>query len=340
MPDVSTKGQYARPDSGTARHKVRFAALVLLSIFLFSLQGVAVHWIAVQGNPSMAVGQPVVDANGVRYYPVRSIHEGSQEQTIRVLEPTDPAPGEPRRFLYVLPVDARVDTLKSTWGDGLEELRVMNVPNRYNMTLIAPSFDYEPWYGDNVNDEARRMESFIVDDVVPFGDSFARNGEKPQRLLVGFSKSGNGVLFLILRHPEIFAAAAAFDCPAEVRSLSAYSALQMNFGTQENYERYNIPSLISTHGDGLRSRNRLWISGEHGIFSADMIRLNHQLTEASIPHTWVPGGLWAHRWDGAWLGEAVAGLDADTRGTTRADNAVSAAPLTGRPVESQAGSLE
>jgi len=134
---------------------------------------------AQSGHVPMSVGTPTVDTNGVKYYPVKSIYQGSQQQIIRVLEPTNPPPGKPRRLLYVLPIDAGVDTLSSSLSDGLEELRLLNVPNLFNITLIAPSFGYEPWYGDNIPD-AKQMESFIVDDLVPFGDTFAQS-TIPQR---------------------------------------------------------------------------------------------------------------------------------------------------------------
>ena len=134
------------------------------------------------------------------------------------------------------------------------------------MTLIAPSFNYEPWYGDNVTDPAHRMESFILADLVPFGDTFAQ-GSVPQRYLIGFSKSGTGVLSLILRHPKVFNAAAAWDSPAQLSSLSAFAALPLNFGTQANFDLYNIPTLVSTNADAFQLQNRLWISGDQAACS-------------------------------------------------------------------------
>src|SRR5581483_980278 len=178
------------------------------------------------------VGTPTVDANGVLYYPVSSIYQGLQPQTVRVMKPANPAAGQPPRLLYVLPVDAGVDTPASTWGDALDQLRQLNVTNLYNMTVIEPSFNYEPWYGDNILDPTRRMESFLIDDLVPWGDSFLPPNSVPQRYLLGFSKSGNGVLFLILRHPGVFNAAAAWDAPAQLSNLFDFSALPLNFGTQ------------------------------------------------------------------------------------------------------------
>jgi hypothetical protein len=41
------------------------------------------------------------------------------------------------------------------------------------MTLIAPSFNYMPWYGDSINNPQEQMESFIIDDLTWFGDTFA-----------------------------------------------------------------------------------------------------------------------------------------------------------------------
>jgi ABC-type sugar transport system permease subunit len=40
---------------------------------------------------------------------VMSSFQGTQPMVVRVLEPTNPAPGRPRRILYVLPVEAGAD---------------------------------------------------------------------------------------------------------------------------------------------------------------------------------------------------------------------------------------
>ena len=95
------------------------------------------------------LGWPTVDANGVKYYTVASDYLGDQPTTLRILEPTNPVPGDADRFLYVLPVEAGVTSLSSQWGDGLEQARLLNLQNLYNLTLVAPSFPIVPWYGDN-----------------------------------------------------------------------------------------------------------------------------------------------------------------------------------------------
>ena len=70
---------------------------------------------------------------------------------MRVVEPTAPVAGIPRRLLFILPVEPGVTNVASEFGDGLDELRQMDVANRYNLTLIEPSFSITPWYVDQVD---------------------------------------------------------------------------------------------------------------------------------------------------------------------------------------------
>lgn len=300
---------------------------VQYSIFKSLLLMIGLLWsfgVSAPSAWSMTVGTPTTDVNGVKSYPVTSIYQGSQQQIIRVLEPTAACLGKARRILYVLPVETGVTSLSSTYSDGLEELRLLNVPNRFNITLIAPSFNYEPWYGDNPLDSTHRMESFIINDLVPFGDTFVPGASSSQRLLIGFSKSGNGVLDLILRHPDVFSAAAAWDSPAQQSSLSAFPGVPLNFGNQATYNLYYIPTLVTNNAQAFQTRNRLWISGDQAIYTADMTQLHQQLTAASIPHTWVAGGSRAHSWHSGWLDGAVIDLDAHS---TSASSSVIEAPL-------------
>jgi hypothetical protein len=269
-------------------------------------------WTRFRGGRGVASagGAPTVDGNGVKSYPVTSIYQGPQPHIVRVLEPTNPAPGRPRRLLYVLPVSAGVTDQGSQFGDGLEELRLLDVPNRFNLTLIAPSFDYEPWYGDNATDQTKWMETFIIRELVPWGDTFLPAGATPQRFALGFSKSGNGVLLLMLRHPNTLSAAAAWDSPAQLNDINAFSGLPLNFGTQTNYNRYFLPTLVTAGAQAFTSSNRLWISGDQSAWTADMIQFHSQLTAAGIPHTWVAGGTRIHSWSSGWLDGAVTALDA------------------------------
>jgi S-formylglutathione hydrolase FrmB len=271
---------------------------VLSGLFLDPTPPTAVH--------SMTVSGPTVDGNGVKYYTVVSGYLGDRPTTLRILEPTDPAPGEPHRFLYVLPVQAGVTTLSSQYGDGLEQARLLNLQNLYNLTLVAPSFPIVPWYGDNDNDPSARLESFLVKDVVPFIDQLDAAGADPERWMVGFSKSGFGALTLIFRHPDVFDDAAAWDAPAQFTSLQL--DMGPTFGDQANFVQYEIPGLVANDNAPFLSRNRIWISGDTANFTAQMATLDQQMTSAGVLHTFVGGVVRDHSWSSGWLQIAIGDL--------------------------------
>jgi hypothetical protein len=261
---------------------------------------------------SMLVSAPTVDAHGVKSFLVTSVFLGSKPTTVRVLEPSSRVPAKPRRSLYVLPVEAGVTGLSSAYSDGLEELRLLDVHNRYNVTLIAPSFEIEPWYGDHPSKIERRLESFIVRDLVPFGDSFAMPKDMPQqRWVIGFSKSGTGALSLILRHQNVFSAVAAWDGPTQFTNMSRFRGMLENFGTEANFHRYEIPALVKANAQAFRARNRIWISGDNSAWVSHMVRLSDQMTRAGVRHTFVQSGPRRHHWASGWLEGAVAWLDAN-----------------------------
>ena len=105
------------------------------------------------------------DANGVATYDVTSADNGYGTQELRVLAPTNPAPGVAHNFLYVLPVEAGLAT---TYGDGLETLRALDAQDQYNLTIIEPSFAIEPWYADNPTDPNLQYETFMTKDLLPW----------------------------------------------------------------------------------------------------------------------------------------------------------------------------
>ncbi len=47
--------------------------------------------------------------------------------------------------------------LGNQFGDGLETLRSLNAQNKYNLTIIEPSFGIDPWYADNPTDPSSSM---------------------------------------------------------------------------------------------------------------------------------------------------------------------------------------
>jgi hypothetical protein len=211
----------------------------------------------------LTVSDPQTDNNGVRWYQATSVYNGPGATTLRVLAPTSPAPGVPLRFIYVLPPIIGTD-LQSELGDGLEELRVLNVHNEYNAYIIAPSFHYSPWYADHDTDPNVRYESFMVFDLAPWVRSNLSVTGLEEHWLIGFSKSGFGAVTLLLRNPTVFDAAAAYDFPASASDIGS-NGMNENYGTEANFQNnYRLTAdWIAARKDPFQTAKRLWISDDY-----------------------------------------------------------------------------
>ena len=230
---------------------------------------------------------------------------------LRVLAPTNPAPGVPHNFLYVLPVEAGLGT---TYGDGLETLRALDAQDQYNLTIIEPSFGIEPWYADNPNDPSLRYESFMTDDLVPWvTQNLALTGHE-QNWLIGFSKSGIGAADLILKHPDLFTLAASWDFPADMSTYDQFNSSSANsYGTNANFQaNYRLtPAFVDAHKAPFLSSNRIWIGG-YWVFQTDMSDFDALLTSEGIAHTTETPQPMVHTWSSGWVPIALAALRQDS----------------------------
>lgn len=230
---------------------------------------------------------------------------------LRILQPDRLESVANPRLLYVLPVNPDVS---ARWGDGLDEVMRLDLHNRYGIVAVAPAFSDWPWYADHPGDPKIRQETYFVEEIVPFVDGLYPQAQT--RLLLGFSKSGNGAYQLLLRHPALFRAAAIWDAPVMMKRTDRWLMPDI-FGTEENFENYYIPRLLEENTAWLRSSARLGLFG-YGAFSGEKavqswgehIESAHHLMESlGIPHIYDNNTWREHRWDSGWVESAVAALD-------------------------------
>ncbi len=220
---------------------------------------------------------------------------------IQVLIPDGPPPAEPYSTLYVLPVEAGDG---QRWGDALHEVRQNDLQNRHRLVCVYPTFSHLPWYADHPQQATIRQESYFLQVVVPFVErTYPVRRDAGGRLLVGFSKSGWGAFSLLLRHPETFGKAAAWDAPLDMSQPNRYGMEQV-FATQENFEPYRITRLLRERTPALQSGNRLVHLG-YGNFRDQHLAIESLLQELGISHTFRDGPSRPHAWDSGWLPEAV-----------------------------------
>ena len=223
--------------------------------------------------------------------------------SVRILLPDRlPGDGEPRLpAVYVLPVEAGDGT---RWGDSLAEVQKHDLHNKHRVVCVFPTFSELPWYADHPENTQLQQEAYLLQDVRPLVEHNhpvlkVREG----RLLVGFSKSGWGAWSLLMRHPDVFYRAAAFDAPMMLDAPVQYGSGPI-FGTVENFRRYQVSSLLEQRAEDFRKEpSRLMLIGK-GNFQPQHVQIKDRLASVQIPHTWIEGPVREHSWHGGWLSEA------------------------------------
>jgi hypothetical protein len=261
------------------------------------------------GNAGFQVGYRGT-SSGIANYDIVSANDGYGPQELRVLQPSHPASGVAHNLMIVLPVEPGLGT---TYGDGLATVQALGAQDKYNLTVVEPTFAYYPWYGNSSSDRNVQYETFVTQELVPWLKQHLATTGKEQIWLLGFSKSGFGAQDLILKHPGVFALAASWDFPADMSSYDQYDGTVMNFGTDANFQaNYRLtPSFVQAHAVPFQSGNRIWIGG-YSLYQADMSNYDKLLTAAGIKHTTEIPAYAAQGWGSGWVPLAMAALYQDS----------------------------
>jgi Putative esterase len=278
-----------------------------------NVTGVVVSCTASSGGSSgLQVQYEGTDASGVQNYQVTSPDNGPGPQALRVLQPSNPAPGVAHNFIYVLPVQAGEG---NDYGDGLQVIQSLNLQNQDNLTVIEPSFSIDPWYADNPLDSNLQEDTFMAMDLQPWVKANLSTSGSEQHWLIGFSKSGIGAQTLILRHPDKFTLAASWDFPADIYAYDEYGANSADsYGTDASFQaNYRLtPAFLAAHAAPFQANNRIWVGG-YQVFQQDVADYQALLTAQGIQYTAETPTAMAHAWDSGWVPIALAALQADSR---------------------------
>lgn len=220
---------------------------------------------------------------------------------IRVLLPDRIQQSKRYPVVYVLPVE-RLN--ENRFGDGLLETKRRDLHNKHLAVFVAPTFSQLPWYADHPTDPQARQETHFLKVVVPLVEErYPVRTDAGGRSLLGFSKSGWGALSLLLRHPAVFGKAAAWDAPL-MKDRPDQFGMDGIFGTQENFERYQIASLLRQRAAELRQQNRIILTG-YGNFRQHHQQAHDLMKKLGIPHEYRDGPQRKHDWHSGWVEEAV-----------------------------------
>lgn len=246
------------------------------------------------------------DADGVVTHEVKSPYQAGTT-LIRVLTPDGMDAGKRYPVVYVLPVEAGTE---AKYGDGLAEVRRLGLHNKHKALFVAPTFSHLPWYADHPTRPELRQESHLLAGVVPFVQrTYPVRPDATGRLLLGFSKSGWGVFSLLMRNPEVFGRAAAWDAPLMMDAPGRYGSGEV-FATAENFRRYEVTRLVKERAMDLRGR--LVLTG-YGSFRPEHQQFHSLLDGLNVPHVYRDGPARKHDWHSGWVAEATELLFSDAR---------------------------
>lgn len=240
------------------------------------------------------------DDLGVIVHDVQSPYQAGTTQ-IRVLLPPDIKPDERLPVIYVLPVEAGVE---HRYGDSVQEIVTQNLAAKHRAVFVFPTFAQLPWYADHPSDPLIRQETYLLQVVLPFIErTYPVKIERSGRLLLGFSKSGWGAWSLLLRHPDRFARAAAWDAPLMLDRPGQYGSGPI-FGDDANFANYRMSELVRSRGMMLGDKPRLLMTGSAN-FREEHHRMHTLLEELRVPHVHRDDPPRKHDWHSGWVGEAV-----------------------------------
>ena len=108
---------------------------------------------------------------------------------------------------------------------------------------------------------------------------------------------------MLLRHPDLFGKAAAWDAPLMMDKPGRYGSGDI-FGTPENLESYRLTKLLEAQAGKLQKEKRLVLLG-YGSFRDHHEKAHALMTKLRISHEHRDGPARKHDWHSGWVREAV-----------------------------------
>ncbi len=255
-----------------------------------------------RADETVTISEAKRDEHGFLVHEVRSSYQAGTT-LIRVLQPDVLLNEQKYPVVFLLPVEAGTE---NRYGDGLNEIKKLDLQNKLKVVFVAPTFSHLPWYADHPTNPEIRQESFFIKVVVPFIEkNYPARAEADGRLLVGFSKSGWGAWSLLLRHPDQFRKAVAWDAPLMMGKPGMYGSGDI-FGTADNFENYRVSKLLEDNADKFSNEKekRLVLLG-YGNFRAEHVQAHAIMDKLKIAHEYRDGPERKHDWHSGWVNDAV-----------------------------------
>lgn len=275
-----------------------------LAVAVFAMAPLAAQTASAPATrPAVRSIQGPEKTGGVDTYVVDSDYQASPAKLYVLLPDKFDKALKQYKVLYVLPC----------WGpsnDGMKEAKKLDLANKYDVIVVGPDYVSMCWYADHPITPKMLYDSYLPEVVVPFIDKTYPTLAKPEgRILVGYSKGGIGAVSELLRHPDVFGRAGAWDAP-----LMENSTRTEFYGPQEYFTKnYYIPDLLTKNADLFKGKPaRFALAGKgFGAEPGNIQQCSELMTKLGIPNycdnTIRPN----HDWSTGWFGPLVSVLMAE-----------------------------
>lgn len=209
---------------------------------------------------------------------------------VTVVSPTTGAPDERFPSVYILNGHGGDYT---SWLKNQKHFHAL--ADRYKMVFVFPD-GRNSWYWDTPR---MRMESFFVEDLVPYIDEhFPTVAEPEKRAITGLSMGGHGALWLASRHPGIWKSAGSMSGGVDIRPFPKNWNMPELLGPEnkdpEKWAEHTVITSVPKWKPG--ELNLIIDCGTDDVFTEVNENLHRELLRYKIPHDYIsrPG---SHNWN-------------------------------------------
>lgn len=188
-----------------------------------------------------------------------------------------------------------------------------SLATQYGMIFVCPS-GRDSWYWDSPIDSTMQMESFFVNELIPYIDANYRTiADAKYRAITGLSMGGHGALWLAIRHSDLFGSVGSTSggvnilpfVKANPRRWKMAKSLGDYVGNEELWERCTVINLVDSLKPG--QLNIIFDCGVDDFFAGVNDDLHEALKARKIAHDYIsrPGNHTQSYWRNAILFQLV-----------------------------------
>jgi enterochelin esterase-like enzyme len=166
--------------------------------------------------------------------------------------------------------------------------RLPQLADLYGMVIVMPD-GRDSWYWDSPINEKMQMESFFVNDLVPYVDAkLPTIPRADKRAITGLSMGGHGGLWLGLRHSDIWGCCGSTSGGVDIRPFPEKWELKQLLGDKaENPSVWNNYTVINLVPYIHAGQHIIFDCGTEDFFKTVNDNLHKALLDYKIPHDYI-----------------------------------------------------